>query len=97
MEKKTKFYVYKNQDSKLEGDVVTCRLVSNIFRNFDLDCIINYSSIILEGEFYDGLWIISYKCIEEDISGVVKALKDLFCIPTVFVETSKRKAKRYDD
>ena len=96
MQRKTKFYVYKIQEVSPEGDVVTCRLISNIFRNFNLDCTINYSSIILEGEFYDGLCITSYKCTEEDVSGVVKALKDLFHIPTVFVETTERKIRKED-
>lgn len=96
MQRKTKFYVYKIQEVSPEGDVFTCRLISNIFRNFNLDCIINYSSIILEGEFYDGLCITSYRCTEEDVSGVVKALKELFNIPTVFVETTERKIRKED-
>ena len=96
MQRKTKFYVYKIQEVSPEGDVFTCRLISNIFRNFNLDCTINYNSIILEGEFYDGLCITSYKCTEEDVSGVVKALKDLFLIPTVFVETTERKIRKED-
>lgn len=96
MQRKTKFYVYKIQEVSPEGDVFTCRLISNIFRNFNLDYIINYSSIILEGEFYDGLCITSYKCTEEVINDVVKALKELFRIPTVFVETSEKKVEKYD-
>lgn len=96
MQKKTKFYAYKIPGISPEGEVVTCNMISNIFRNFNLDCTINYNSIILEGEFYDGLCITSYNCTEEDINDVVKALKELFNIPTVFVETSERKVKKYD-
>ena len=35
MQRKTKFYVYKIQEVSSEGDVFTCRLISNIFRNFN--------------------------------------------------------------
>jgi hypothetical protein len=95
MQRKTKFYVYKIQEVSPEGDVFTCSLISNIFRNYNLDCTINYSSIILEGEFYDGLCITSYKCTEEDIDDVVKALKELFNIPTIFVEKTEKKVEKY--
>ena len=96
MQRKTKFYVYKTEDSSLEGDVLTCQLISNIFRNFDLDCIINYNSMILDGNFYDGLCITSYHCTEDKIDNVVEYLKKLFNIPSVYVEVTERAVAKYD-
>lgn len=95
MQRKTKFYVYRTEKSP-EGDVLTCQLVSNIFRNFGVDCTINYSSMIIEGNFYDGLCITSYHCTEDRIDAIVECLKQLFNIPTVYVEVIEREIAKYE-
>lgn len=96
MQRKTKFYVYRISEKSPEGDVLTCQLVSNIFRNFDVDCTINYTSMVIEDNFYDGLCITSYHCTGNVIDSIVECLKQLFNIPTVYVEVVEREIVKYD-